>query len=297
MVATPMPGVATRAPFRNFCTRNTSSFKMLASPQKDRKAIFLFIVLALGLSVCYWLQRHFWPQGILPSAVEVALESIFRGFGPAISAVIAVLYARGTSGLKELGASILRYKVSWKLYLLAFLGSMAVTGLGAALAYYSGATSFTTANVIPIRLIFIFIFMAFLDGPLGEEVGWRGFLLPRLLEIKGPIAASLIVGCVWYLWHLPLYAVSGRITSPESLLLFFVSTNALSVIFTWFFRQSGQSTFFMVFLHTCSNYPIYLSRILFPQIGDASIRTWIYYPALVILAIAAGIALIRKPKQ
>ncbi len=270
---------------------------MSAFQQRDRKAILLFIVLALGLSICYWVQLHFWPEGSLPYAIEVFLASVFRGFGPALAALIAVSYARGASGLKELGASVLRYKVSWKLYLLAFLGPMAVTGLAAGIAYYSGATSFTTTNVIPLKLIVIFVFMFFLDGPLGEEVGWRGFLLPRLLEIKGPIVASLIVGCVWYLWHVPIYAASARIASAESWLLFFLSTNALSVIFTWFFLKSSQSTFFIIFLHTCSNYPIYLSRILFPQIGDSSISKWVYYPALVILAIAAAVALSRKRKQ
>ena len=65
--------------------------------------------------------------------------------------------------------------------------------------------------VVPIAALILV-----LGGPLGEEIGWRGFLLPHLQQRRSPLLASLIVGAVWFVWHLPLFTGLGRACSWPS---------------------------------------------------------------------------------
>ncbi len=89
--------------------------------------------------------------------------------------------------------------------------------------------------------LMLFFVMAVIDGPLGEEIGWRGVLLPRA---DAPHVAArrraAIVGVVWYAWHVPLYATDEKLPGSASTLIFLYSCVALSVIMTWFFLKSER---------------------------------------------------------
>ena len=78
-------------------------------------------------------------------------------------------------------------------------------------------------------------------GPLGEELGWRGFLLPRVLQRTNATAAGLIVGAIWMLWHVPAFLISGLPQSGLAFPLFVVAGIALSVVVTWLFVNARQS--------------------------------------------------------
>ena len=56
---------------------------------------------------------------------------------------------------------------------------------------------------LPAALITVFVSTALFGGPLGEEIGWRGYALPQLLSRYSPLASSLILGLVWGAWHAP----------------------------------------------------------------------------------------------
>lgn len=93
-----------------------------------------------------------------------------------------------------------------------------------------------------------------LGGSLGEEIGWRGFLLPALLRRMSPLAASVVVGVVWGLWHLPVDLTAGfglqGIGAVVARVIFAVP---LSILFTWFFLRSGGSMLVALLLHTSIN--------------------------------------------
>ena len=75
-------------------------------------------------------------------------------------------------------------------------------------------------------------------GPLGEEFGWRGFALPRLLQRPSALAAALILGVVWWAWHLPLFFISSMSQWELSIPVFLLNVLALSVIMTWLYRRT-----------------------------------------------------------
>ena len=75
----------------------------------------------------------------------------------------------------------------------------------------------------------MFLVFILTDG-LGEELGWRGFALPRMLKRTGPMLASLVLGVIWALYHLPLFWTVGRPLYGESFLILLVELPAMSVI-------------------------------------------------------------------
>ncbi len=83
--------------------------------------------------------------------------------------------------------------------------------------------------------------------PIGEEVGWRGYALPRLHARLGPVAASVVIGVFWTLWHIPMMAIQG--VSPVLYAAFFPFMIGGSVFFTWVWVHTRGSLLLMVLAH------------------------------------------------
>ena len=103
----------------------------------------------------------------------------------------------------------------------------------------------------------LLVSQVFLDpGALGEELGWRGFALPRLLERLSPVWASLGLGTIWFVWHLPAFFVAGTPQDALSLPAFGVSALSLSVLATWLFQNSGGSVLPSLLMHLTANFSL-----------------------------------------
>lgn len=80
------------------------------------------------------------------------------------------------------------------------------------------------------------------SGPLGEELGWRGYALPRLLDQWPPLIAGGMLGVIWTIWHVPAFLFSGIVTTPLSDLGWYaLGTVALSLLMTWLFLRTRGS--------------------------------------------------------
>lgn len=239
-------------------------------------AAMIFVGVSLGLSVAYWLAYEAERRGWLSLDTVRGTLGAARGYGPAIAALVASGLTTGWGGLREIGARLTRWRFSWRLYAWA-LAIPVLTALAVvAIAAWVAPSTLTPAAVQPGRLILLFFLFALVDGPLGEEIGWRGFLLPRLLEITRPLMASLIVGFVWFVWHLPLYYADGSRTLDAGFLLRYLLLNvACAVLHTWFFQRSGGSALLAVIFHTAGNYFVFLTLSIFPALREVSaVHTW-----------------------
>ena len=269
------------------------------------RTTILFTTLALGFASLYWGLIVLAQHGSLPFAMGpfdfsmegnsvpgLALACLLRVFGPAVAAALTLALLQGGPGLREWARSALRWRQPLHLYLLVFLAPFAVSAVIVAVAYPLGLMSFAPGSVHVLKFIVFFFLMIFLDGPLGEELGWRGLLLPELLRRVSPLQAGLIVGVIWYLWHIPLYLADGKPFNPVGYLVNVVS---LSVIFTWFYLRSGRSVFLTILLHATSNFGLFLliKCFTFPQ-GLAALQI-VYDVILVCFAAAAAMAM-RKPE-
>jgi hypothetical protein len=259
-------------------------------------AVPLFVAVALGLSGLYWLLFALRTRGWLPFDPSSDLVGAARGYAPALAAMVTALALSGREGLAALWKRVAKWRVAPWLYALALLGPLGASLVALLVARLSGIDAPFAPGAIPIpKLVIVFVFFAIVDGPLGEEIGWRGFLLPKLLERRGPLAASLVVGVVWYLWHLPLYFATGRFEMTATFLVVYLVQNvAWSFLHTWFFRRSGGSAFLAVFLHTAGNYSVYLLVTLFPTLQKSPATEATYVAVVAGAALCAAVAMWRE---
>ena len=108
-------------------------------------------------------------------------------------------------------------------------------------------------------------------APVGEELGWRGFALPRLQRRLGPAWASVVLGIAWGIWHLPFFLLPPSSEAMPPFILFLGSCVAETFIFTWLFNRTGGSVFICMVYHAATN--LALKTIpLFPHTQGTSIQ-------------------------
>src|SRR5205807_8691024 len=98
-----------------------------------------------------------------------------------------------------------------------------------------------------------FLLVLLIGGPTGEEFGWRGFLLQRVQPVYGMVVASIMIGVISALWHLPLFWIAGTAQSHLPFALFAVRTVALSIISTWLYKGTRRSLLFVLLFHASLN--------------------------------------------
>jgi len=123
---------------------------------------------------------------------------------------------------------------------------------------------------LPISFIYILILM----GPLGEEAGWRGFALKRLLRRHTPMLAAVVLGIVWFLWHLPLFFVPKTVQNGllvfgliPTLLGYLSYTLMISILMTLLFTLSDGCLLGCVLFHAIANFSLGVVPFVFVRAG------------------------------
>ena len=130
---------------------------------------------------------------------------------------------------------------------------------------------------------------AWTTGPLGEEFGWRGYFLPRLLTVYRPVVATLLLGFLWALWHYPLYARS-IFAAPRPASNFIISVLCFSILMTIFWFRTRGSLLIAIIFHWSVNVSpnVAAEMIPLPGVGqyDSGLNLW----NLLWLIVTTGIA-------
>jgi membrane protease YdiL (CAAX protease family) len=158
----------------------------------------------------------------------------------------------------------------WYLFTLIGIPMILLLGvivLPAALASFRGV-----ASSVPHRPWLSLLIYVFYHGPLGEEPGWRGFALPRLLRLHGPLVGSLILGPLWALWHLPLFWVPAWDFPPTvlNIVMFVIASIPFTIIMTWVFNNTKGSVLIAILLHWTFDTSFVILNLLFaaPIVSD-----------------------------
>ncbi len=172
-------------------------------------------------------------------------------FGPSIAGVVMAASTDGCTGVRRLFARVIPRRSALPWYVAVLIGFPALNLVAARLL----DTGFLGRLPAWHRLLFLLPLTLVTDtGPLGEEFGWRGFALLRLLKRRRPLAASLILGAIWWAWHLPTFFIPALSQHQLSIPIFFVNTLALSVIMTWLYQRTRGDLLLMILVHLAANY-------------------------------------------
>ncbi len=248
-----------------------------------------FFALTFALAWSIWI-----PVGLL--APDLLLVAALPGaWAPTLSAVFVTAVTEGRPGLRAIAAGLKRWRIGALWYVVVLFGvafiALAATGLNAVLGGDVSPPSLP-AGVPgawwPVALPIIFLVNVFVGGPLAEDVGWRGFAVPRLLRDTTGLNAGLIVGGLWALWHAPFYFVPGAasVTGGVPFVWFAPLTVAWSVLFAWVYVNT-QSILLPVLFHAAINTALGSLGLLGQKSGDLTAMminvalTWIVVVAIV----------------
>jgi uncharacterized protein len=180
---------------------------------------------------------------------------LVASFGPTVGAVVAAISEHGPGGVRTLASRFGPLRQNWRVWLYAsyVLVPAALIALLVFSPSHVGDALGEGALLAFVPLVGLF---SIVGGPLGEEFGWRGLLLPAALRRTNPLAAAVGVGVVWALWHAPLWTFSDftvGMGAATFVPLYVVSLIAMSVVMTVLHLRSSGSVFFAMLAHGVFN--------------------------------------------
>lgn len=222
----------------------------------------------------------------LPLYALVALAQ----FGPSLTAFILVLRQEGKAGGGKLFKRAFDFYIPWRWLAFIFLVPLAING--SARLFHSqngGSLPELPWLVQPAIILPYFIFTFLMMGPVPEEFGWRGYFLDRLQAKWSPLAASLVLGAIWWLWHLPGALMQGVAQSYFPQLTYLIWCLAVSVLFTWMYNRTNGNLLATLLFHTMLDFANFLLPTLDLRLGGDQ-SAFLYVTVVYVLA-ALGVAL------
>ena len=263
-----------------------------------------FYVSALLFSWLAWVPYGASRAGIID--IIVPWEIVLIGqFGPSLVAVIFVIAEHGMPSFRKFLKESFQLGINWKYYLVSILTAPAIALLliaiykacGAespsfqelanwpglyALDYGSGGPYTMSGELVPnigfvegvkglvdngpLIASAIFIALTLITGPLSEELGWRGYLLPGLLDKWSPLKSSVIIGLLWGWWHTGpdfwQFVFEGKIEAFLYPIGITLGTLPLSILFTWLFLKSKASLIPVMLFHASFNATLYILNLV-----------------------------------
>jgi|SRR5215207_2266111 len=249
-----------------------------------RHPLISFFVLTYVVTWTLWA-----PLVVFRDQIPGPLVFVLIVLGSNVPSVLGVLFVallRGRSGVRILLGRLLRARIGLRWYLAAV--ALAVPALCAVwISTLLGGPSPVVVTTIS-AVVVSFLFSIFPGSAVGEELGWRGFALPRLQARHSALAASLIVGAAWGIYHLPLFLL-GSPTRPLALFLpFAIGCVIMSIFYTWMYNGTGGSLLIVVLLHATTNLPL---TAVYAPLGERVVPVFWLLDA--ILAITAAVLIAR----
>src|SRR5258705_7055558 len=177
------------------------------------RSLLKFFSLTYIVSWSLWIAAVAIPKSSGLAAIS-GLLYLLGVFAPALVALALTARADGRAGTLNLVCRTIKWSVGARWYVFA-VGYMAAIKLGAALLLRIATGAWPTFGQEPLYLMAIAIPFS-TPVQAGEEIGWRGYALPRLSASLGLSSASIALGVIWACWHLPFFFVSGTDKSGQS---------------------------------------------------------------------------------
>ena len=221
----------------------------------SRIPLSTYLPLTFGCAWLIWLPLLLAEYAGLALPLPPVVLIVLGSFAPSLVALFLSWRYTGATGLRQLLGRAFVWRVSPIWVLLAIFGPALVMllAMGGHVLLGGTAPDYVPFGVrwllVPLNFVLVFL----VGGPLGEEFGWRGCVLPALEKRFGPPWASLLLGAIWTVWHLPLFFISASAQHGLPFWLFGLLTLALCILLTWVYHGSGDSLLLVMLLHAAVN--------------------------------------------
>jgi len=232
-------------------------------PPRRWRDVLLFLVFSHGWTWGFWALAGAvgetvwqWPGSLLFYAGGAG---VFLGGW----VMAGVLYGR--AGLRELAVRIVdprRIPGGWWVFVLVLFPVLTIAA--ALMAVAVGVTQVPLdlrgagARLLDPAFLAAFVLFTLVIGPLPEEIGWRGYLLDRLQLRWNALVASVVLGLIWWSWHLPLFALPGYFDAFSRAAPtpwgFLWGILPAAVVYTWVYNNTGRSVLAVIVLHFMHNF-------------------------------------------
>lgn len=227
---------------------------ILSTAQRTRRPLVPFVAATLAFTWSMHIPVALAEQGRLTLPLPPLALLFLGGYGPTLVAIAFTARAGGWAGVRALLGRALRWRVTPIWYGVVCAGPLllhlAAMGLHAALDGQLPQLADLIRRLPRVLLMSVAMLPL---GPLGEELGWRGYLLPALQSSVGALAASMIIGVLWAAWHLPLFWMPSQFLSQIPFPLFLVSLAGLSTIYTWLSNSTRGNLLLAILMHAMLN--------------------------------------------
>jgi membrane protease YdiL (CAAX protease family) len=252
----------------------------LISPIKHH-ALAIFCALTVALTFAATLLPL--PGQVIP---------VVMVFIPALMAISLTAFSEGKAGVRSLLGKLAPRRIDLKWI------TIAVTlGLVARLLINLIALGLGMISTIQLRpggpASYVLLVVVFFVFAIPEELGWRGYALPKLLQRRTPLAAALIVGVIWGSLHLALL-LPGMMNEGAPPLPTLLGLASSSVLFTWLYIHSGGSILVTTIFHAAQSFFVIVNDGI-PLEQQAWLMAVVYSILALIVVVITGSSLTRKP--
>lgn len=265
-----------------------------------RHPVVVYWLLALVFSWLIELPLVATVQGWWSLRVPLALHYLVS-FGPMLAALLVTWALDGQAGLRELWSRVTRWRAGEPFFWLGTLSPLALFGVGALLVRATSGgwpdlALLGQINYMPYLGVWALVLWVLTFG-FGEEIGWRGFALPRLQNGRSALSASVIVWAMWLAWHLPafFYLDTYMQLGLAMLPMFALGMLAGAIVLTWLYNTSRGSLLLLALWHGAFDF---LSA---SQASDGAIAAvmsmTVVFAAIAIVAVYKPANLSRAGKQ
>ena len=226
----------------------------------SNKTILAFFLLTFIISWGLWSPFYFYENlnefWALPGA-----------WGPTLSALLVTAFTEGRVGAKKLLGRLLKWRTAWYYYLFAigFCVALIILSMGINYIFFGGEMNFSSIpegmglekEDMGKALLFLPLFYlinTLVGGPIAEELGWRGFAQEKLQERMGFLSAGLLIGLVWFLWHLPLILFLPQTTGDLPIYVYGVIMTLMGGLFGWLYSKTKGSVLLAILFHGGMNF-------------------------------------------
>lgn len=219
---------------------------------KAFKELIIFFIVTIVITWILWL-----PSVLNSNGYEVPIIfliiSMMASFTPSVTGLVLNRKFYGRVEFRQDVRNKLSIHFNKKWLLIIGLIFPAIAGISYQLVNWIDPTYETVMKLSPVMIPLVFLQILFVGGAIGEEFGWRGFAYSRLKMVVTPFYATLILGILWSVWHLPLFFMDGTVQSNIPIWQFLLQNTLIAYFYSWVYEQTKGNLILMIYLHAVAN--------------------------------------------